>query len=331
MKNCIIGVDGGNTKTDYFLFDLDGNYIDNLRDGQCCQHIIGFEKAEEIIFARIKQLLVKNGLDMGNVCAGGFGLAGIDNRYQRERFVEIFTRMGIPRFEVDNDGYLGIIAGTTRGSGICSINGTGTVTAGIDILGRRLQVGGMGQITGDDAGGEYIAQWGVRMVYDSVFRCGEKTAMTEPIFQFLEINEPTDLLCTIVEKTPKLNDTELTRIVFKAAALGDGPALEILDNCGKQLAKSSAGCVRNLDFNKDIEIVLAGSVWAKAEDPALFNSYKKYMGNLLPEKRATYNILRIPPATGAVLWALSLCGSDCLTDIIRNKVVNAVESIFINT
>ena len=28
MKKYIFGVDGGNTKTDYFSFDLEGNFID---------------------------------------------------------------------------------------------------------------------------------------------------------------------------------------------------------------------------------------------------------------------------------------------------------------
>ena len=34
-KKYIIGVDGGNTKTDYLLFDTEGNFIDGLRSGTC--------------------------------------------------------------------------------------------------------------------------------------------------------------------------------------------------------------------------------------------------------------------------------------------------------
>ena len=33
MKEYIIGVDGGNTKTDYFLFDIAGNFFDFYRGG----------------------------------------------------------------------------------------------------------------------------------------------------------------------------------------------------------------------------------------------------------------------------------------------------------
>ena len=34
-KEYILGVDGGNTKTDYFLFDLNGKYVDAIRCGTC--------------------------------------------------------------------------------------------------------------------------------------------------------------------------------------------------------------------------------------------------------------------------------------------------------
>jgi N-acetylglucosamine kinase-like BadF-type ATPase len=328
MKNYVVGVDGGNTKTDYFLFDLQGNLIEHFRDGSCSHESVGFEKAEEILTDRINQMLTKHGLSMDDVEAGAFGLAGIDNHEQHAKFVEIFTRMGLPRFECDNDSFLGIVAGTSKGYGICSINGTGTVSGGIDPHGNRLQVGGIGHLVGDDAGGSYIAGCGVRAVYDSFYRCGDETLMTKPVFELLGITEPKMMMLAIGENYRKCYGTEATRIVFKAANENDGPALEILDATGLQLAKTSAGCARNLSFGDEIEIVLAGSVWVKGESPALFNSYKKYMEGFLPGKSLKFNILQVPPATGAVLWAMSLCGVDCFGEIIRNKVIESVGRYF---
>ncbi|MCL1788124.1 MAG: N-acetylglucosamine kinase, partial [Defluviitaleaceae bacterium] len=194
MARYVLGVDGGNTKTDYFLFDVEGNYVGSLRDGTCSHEAVGYESAESLLNARIRQLLSMHGLRMDDVKAGAFGLAGIDNHYQHGRFMEIIGRMGIPHFAVDNDSFLGIFAGTSTGHGVCSINGTGTVAGGIDPLGHRLQVGGIGYLVGDDAGGSYIAHSGVRAVYDSFFRCGEKTLMTEPIFKIMGIQDPSELM-----------------------------------------------------------------------------------------------------------------------------------------
>ena len=325
MAKYVLGVDGGNTKTDYFLFDTQGNYIGSLKDGTCSHEAMGYESAESLLNARIRQLLSMHGVSLDDVEAAAFGLAGIDNHAQHARFMEIIGRMGIPRFAVDNDSFLGIFAGTSAGHGVCSINGTGTVAGGIDPKGGRLQVGGIGYLVGDDAGGSYIAHSGVRAVYDSFFRCGDKTIMTDPIFEIMGITQPEELMYGIGHMEVELGKTEVTRIVFAAAAMEDGPALAILDESARQLAKTSAGCARRLQFDKHIEVVLAGSVWVKAESPALFNSYRKHMDLFLPDNTLSFHILQEPPATGAVLWALSLCGSDCFQGEIRKKVVRAVK------
>ena len=323
--NYVIGVDGGNTKTDYFMFDVDGRFVDHIHDGTCSHERVGYEKAEEILNARIRELIGRHGLEITDVAAAAFGLAGIDLPSQQERFVEIIGRIGIPKFTVANDSFLGIVAGTSRGVGICSINGTGTVSGGIDPGGGRLQVGGIGPLVGDDAGGSYIARSGVRAVYDSFFRCGGKTSMTAPIFKLMGIEGPDELMAAISEQEDSLSSTEIVRVVFLAAGEGDGPALEIMEYVGDQLAKTSAGCIRNLDFGAEVEVALAGSVWVRAESPALFEAYKRRMAHYLPDKTLTYEFLKVPPATGAVLWAMSLLGIDCYRKDFRDAVKTAVE------
>jgi len=326
MKKYVIGVDGGNTKTDYFLFDTEGNFIDHIKDGTCSHEHIGYEKAEEILNAKIDELASRNNISRSDIEAGAFGLAGIDIKPQMQEFIGIMERMNIKKYACDNDSFLGIVAGTSKGYGICSINGTGTVAGGIDPHGNRHQTGGIGPLTSDDAGGGYIAQLGARLVYDSFFRCGDATMMTEPVFKMLSIDSEDDLMQAYSEQYAKLHSTEMTRIVFIAAEKGDKVALSALDAAAKQLAKTSAGCVRSLKFDDEIEVVLAGSVWVKADSPALFELYKKYMSELLPGKSLKYNILQVPPATGAVLWALSLTGADPFCESVKSKVIKAVEA-----
>jgi len=325
MKEYVIGVDGGNTKTDYFLFDTDGEFIDYINDGTCSHEHVGYDGAERILNEKINELAERNNIAREQIAAGVFGLAGIDIKPQMREFIGIMERIGM-KYAVDNDSFLGIVAGTSKGYGICSINGTGTVSGGIDPHGNRHQTGGLGALTSDDAGGSYIAQLGARLVYDSFFRCGEATLMSEPVFKMLGISSEEDLMQAYGEQGYKLHSTEMTRIVFKAAEKGDKAALEALDGAAKQLAKTSAGCVRSLKFDDEIEIVLAGSVWVKADSQALFEFYKKYMSELLPGKTLKYNILQVPPATGAVLWALALTGADPFCDAVRLKIIKSVEA-----
>ena len=325
MKKYVIGVDGGNTKTDYFLFDTEGNFVDYIKDGTCSHEHVGYDGAERILNGKINELAGRNNIARADIEAGAFGLAGIDIKPQMQEFIGIMERMGM-KYACDNDSFLGIVAGTSKGYGICSINGTGTVSGGIDPHGNRHQTGGIGALTSDDAGGGYIAQIGARLVYDSFFRCGEPTAMAEPVFAMLGIADPGDLMQAYSEQHGKLYSTEMTRIVFKAADNGDKAALAALGASAEQLAKTSAGCVRSLNFGAEVEVVLAGSVWVKADSPALFELYRSYMSKLLPGKSLIYNVLRVPPATGAVLWALSLTGADPFCDSVKSKVIAAVEA-----
>ena len=70
MKKYVIGVDGGNTKTDYLLFDIEGNFIDGLRSGTCSHEspkIGGFEGAHLVMKENIELLLKQNNLSIKDI------------------------------------------------------------------------------------------------------------------------------------------------------------------------------------------------------------------------------------------------------------------------
>ncbi|WP_123040715.1 N-acetylglucosamine kinase [Cohnella candidum] len=324
--NCVIGVDGGNSKTDYFLFDIKGNFIDHIRAGTCSHERFpdGYVSAHRVMNENISELLGRNGLAIEDVKAAAFGLAGADVPSQKKRLSEILERIGFNLYAVDNDSFLGIKAGCPTGSGICSINGSGTVTGGISPSGRRLQVGGVGsELSGDEAGGYFLARKVLRAVYDSFYRLGPKTGMTGSVMTLLGIQDQEIFLETaldgVVNRT--LPNTELMRILFAAADAGDGAALEIVDRSAEQLARSTAGCMNSLDFGEEVDIVLAGSVWVKAETPLLLDRYKKYVAQWTTHS-CRYSILDVPPAAGAILWALELTRGHAPEPEPRRKVIH---------
>ena len=133
-----------------------------------------------------------------------------------------------------NDGFLGIKAASPNGVGVCSINGTGTVTTGIDEEGNILQIGGIGYISGDEAGGSFLRDV-VQAAYDEAFRFGKKTILTKIVFDALEITDKSDFQNAIVEKfyQRKVNHTHLIQSLFKAANDGDQVSIEILEKPAK--------------------------------------------------------------------------------------------------
>jgi len=175
-------------------------------------------------------------------------LAGADTKKQQKELSKIISEIGIRNFKVFNDAFLGIKAGSDKGYGICCINGTGTCCVGIDKNDEWLQIGGTGWTFGDEAGAGYMGSAVIRKVYDSVYRCGKKTIMKEMLFEKLRINEESELVDAVYEKvySNKIKLTELSRIAFYAANQGDGAALELLRNSGKEMAKSVIGVIKKL-------------------------------------------------------------------------------------
>lgn len=333
-NNYIIGVDGGNSKTDYYLFDLQGNYIDHLRTGTCSHERFAdaYASTFRIMQQHLDELLLPHGLGIEQLQAAAFGLAGADIPPQKEQLNGVIERLGFRNYAVDNDSFLGIKAGSEKGYGICSINGSGMSTGGITKAGDRLQVGGVGsELSGDEAGGFYLARRVLRTVYDSFYRMGPDTSMIAPVMELMQVSEKSRFIETVVEGATKRNlpNTELMRILFAAADQGDAAAIRVIDQTAEQLARSTAGCLSNLDFSgeTEIDIVLAGSVWIKAESPLLFERYKHYMSGWASPYHCRYIFLQVPPAAGAVLWAMELSYGQPVNSELRHKVIRSIEQV----
>ena len=70
---------------------------------------------------------------------------------------------------------------------------------------------------------------------------------------------------------------------------------------------------------------MAGSIWTKADSHVLADIFQRHMRELLPDKTCVFHVLRVPPATGAVLWALSLTGADCYQKDVKDRIISQVE------
>ncbi|MHA6481924.1 N-acetylglucosamine kinase [Paenibacillus sp. strain BS8-2] len=330
MSRYVIGVDGGNSKTDYYLFDLEGTFVDHIRSGTCSheQFPEGYAKAFSVMNEQLTALLQRNGLTMADIAAGAFGLAGADIPSQKSQLSDVIERLGFAQYAMDNDSFLGIKAGTAKGYGICSINGSGVCTGGISPSGRRLQVGGVGsELAGDEGGGFYLTRRVLRAVYDSFYRLGPETAMTEPVMTLIGATSKETFMDRGLEGlvARSLPYTEIVTTLLTAAEQGDPVAWSIVDHSARQLAYSTVGCIGHLDFHDDepVDVIMAGSVWAKAASPVMRECYKTYVTEMTG-RACTFILLQEPPAAGAVLWALELALGAPVDAALRAKVIGTV-------
>ena len=305
LEKFLLGVDGGGTKTDYVLCHSNGQIMDHLRVGSRSHEVVegGFLALERLVSKDIQTLLSKHQIAIGNVVAA-FGLAGIDTLDQLYKVKNILDQFGFEGYEVANDSILGIKAGCPSGVGICNINGTGSVTLGIDQAGCMLQIGGVGQVTGDESGGIVLGMKAVKAVYDHFFRFGPATSLSKRIFSLLEISDPSELLGAISLKflEDRRLDTQVIQALFEEGSLGDEVAQAIITHAATEIAKSVAGCIKHIGFKEVPEIVLAGSIWAKADNGLMFKTFIEVLEIYTGVKVDPYK-LQVKPVAGAVIWA----------------------------
>ncbi len=326
----VLGVDGGNTKTDYFLFDLMGNHVDSIRKGTCSHEALrdSFAGTKRVMTEHLNELFNRNNISVDDIAGAAFGLAGADVVSQKIELNRVIKEIGFKNFALDNDGILGVKAGSISGYGVCSINGTGTVVVGVDDHNEFLQVGGVGYISGDEAGGAYLVRRTFQAVYDSLYRMGEQTVLKDEIFNLYGIKENRLFLDKIVELTEKrlIDRTTVIKILFKSAASNDAVAVSILEQAGICMGLAVAGCINNLNFTSTVPIVLAGSVWVKATTDHMLNAFKNIISHHV-HKECEFIILNSTPASGAVIWALEIANGTVPNQELRTKVLNTVEEV----
>lgn len=321
----IIGVDGGNTKTDYFLFNTEGLFIDFLRAGTCSHEalsdsFLGSKREMKKVF---DVLLGRNNLKPSDISFSVFGLAGCDIQSQKENLEKVISELGFINFIVCNDSVLGIKAYSETGA--CSICGTGTVASGVGLDGNYLQVGGIGEIVGDEAGGRYLARRAIRKTFDYLFRFGKKSKINDIVMDELGISSKFDFMEAYVAKSRTINYNRITKEVFDYANLNDEVCIDLLKEMADNLARSAGGVVMNLDLGDKPTIILAGSVYVKGASPILVQEFKKRI-NDFTKKDCCAIIMSVPPATGAIIWALEKSLGMYPNSDMRNKVIDQVKA-----
>lgn len=326
----VLGVDGGNTKTDYMLFDENGGLVRNIRRGTISHEGVagGFPESGRLLREHMLSLLDGLQISVADIAASAMGLAGLDMPSQHENMRAVLDDTGFQNYVAVNDGFLGLKAAGTLGFGVCSINGTGTVAVGIDPQGERLQVGGVGLSYGDEGGAWHLARAVVRRVYDHLYRCGPYTALVGPICELFEVSDKSRYVDRVIPRFNKkdITDQPVNDILFDVAETGDEVAIAILEHAGTEMARSAAGCAVHLGFGGEIEVVMAGSMWIKPHTMIMVNAFEREFSRLT-EKSARFIRLELPPVCGAVLWALELLRGTFPDAELKAKVLSQIQSL----
>ncbi len=302
----VLGVDGGNSKTDVALVAPDGRLLAAVRGDSISHQQVGLEVGADRLVALVAAARGSAGLGADDPIANGavYCLAGADSPGDIRRLTAALARRPLARTgQVLNDAFAPVRAGADRGWGVAIICGAGVNAAGIAPDGRTARFAALGAISGDWGGGGDVAMTGLGAAVRARDGRGPRTVLERRIPAFFGLARPLDVSNAIEHGSLTYAALRhLSPVVFEAAAEGDTVARGIVERLADELATMAIAIVRRLGMvRSDPDVVLAGGV------------FEAYDGDF--ERRISDGILAVAPAarvarstalpvTGAALLAL---------------------------
>ncbi len=317
----ILAVDGGNSKTDVALVELDGAVIAHARGPLSSPHHIGLDGCLDVL----ERLVDTVGLDGRRAVLAQVMLAGVDFPDEEERVhVAVDARGWATTTRVANDTFAVLRAGTERGWGVAITCGASINCVGVAPDGRHVRFPALGPTTGDWGGGYDVGQEGLSAAARSEDGRGPTTQLQQLVPEHFGLSSPLELARRIhVGTIPQSRLVELAPVVLGAVA-DDAVAAGIRDRLVDEIVALARATVERLTLTgEDVEIVVGGGLMRGAEPDLLerIEAGLSAVGPGLGLRRTS-----LPPIVGAALLGLDAVGASPAAQArVRAELAAAVE------
>ncbi len=261
---CIIGIDGGGTKTYAKAYSLDGKFLGESKSGSSNLCSNSYESVEQNINILFHEL-AKN---CGELCPISIciGTAGIRANNAHESIKKMITSTsGCENVLVLGDMELPIYAHDSNQNAVALISGTGSIAFARNKNGKSARVGGWGHIVGDEGSGYWLTARAIKAVMRAFDARGQKTQLTKLLLDQLNCNSPQDIITLIHDNFNKSQLASMAYIVDIAAKNGDGVAIDILNEGVDLLFEILKTAIQTAEFDNEFGIIFIGGVLQKSE------------------------------------------------------------------
>jgi N-acetylglucosamine kinase-like BadF-type ATPase len=307
----ILAVDGGNSKADVALVASDGTLLAAVHGPSISHQAVGLEQGMTNLRALVADaaaaagIAFRRGGDGTRVAElGSYCLAGADFPAEERMLRRTIAALGLTEeTHIRNDTFAALRAGTDRPWGVALICGRGINGAGVAPDGRTARFDGLGQISGDWGGGRGIGTAALGAAVRARDGRGPRTLFERLVPEHFGLKTPLAVTRALYEeRIDETRLTELSPVVFRAAAQGDTVARGILTRLSTELVAMAGALIRRLGMTRlDPEVVLAGGVF-HAEDPVFYAEIEAGIRAVAPRARIVR--LTAPPVLGAALLGL---------------------------
>jgi len=279
VKSCVLGIEGGGTKTICAVSTLDGEVIGIGRSGTTNPNLASeTEVKAELQKAICEAIGNHRELSIEFICAGMAGTGTDENQILINKLIRQILDLSSLRSLLSSrfnpsrniyvcpDTVITLIAGAGVRHGIVAISGTGSIVYGETINGQRVRVGGWGNLL-DEGSGYEIGRLALQAVMKSYDGRANPTLLTQMVLDTCGLDSSDKLTYYIHRKDLSPSSiADLARVVNSAAIEGDIAARNILEKVSDELYDSISVAAKRLDFkNNDATLVLSGGVLTNIE------------------------------------------------------------------
>jgi N-acetylglucosamine kinase-like BadF-type ATPase len=300
----VLAVDGGASKVDVALVDVEGNVLRTVRRRGRFNFGLGSNGSMDGLAGAIRaaQASLPSPPALGVFCLAGADIAIDDRRIASE----VGARRWVRRTVVRNDTFAVLRAGTDRKWGVAIVCGTGMNCAGVGPDGSSVRFPSFGELSGDRAhGGGWLGRTALGAAIRARDGRGPRTLLERLVPAHFGMSRPTAVMEAVY--VGRLSDerlSELAPVVFRAAADKDAVALAMLEEVSEEIVVTAKAAIRRLHLaGRDVHVVLGGGILRAAGD-GMIARITDGIKELAP--RAAVLRLDAPPVLGAALIGLDM-------------------------
>lgn len=255
MRNLIIGIDGGGTKTQGVLFDESGHELLKAEFG-----FSNLSIDESIAIINIKktiEALLKLRKPEDRVIAV-MGISGASKLSKKEQFIKSLEKEYDLSAELVTDAHIAIqsIDKNENEQVIMAIGGTGSAVMLLEDNNYQL-IGGYGYLLGDEGSAYHLVIQALRDITASIDAGTEFSSLAKHMMVYMKVNNREELVNYVYQ----LRKTELAlhaKVISELALSSDEKAHQLLENEGKLLAKQVVVAAKRFKQKTKVRIALRG-------------------------------------------------------------------------
>jgi N-acetylglucosamine kinase-like BadF-type ATPase len=309
---CVLGFDGGATKTECVLLNEAGNILASGRSGASNPSQAGFERAIEEIKKAAQVAMLEARMKPEAISALCAGIAGVGATKAADR-MRVLLAAAFPGVAMKLCTDLEIaLAATGAGPAIVLIAGTGSAAVGRGVNGEVSRVGGLGPQVGDQGSARDVGRKAAAAARLERDRSGEETALGKQLKRQLGVANWREFEVRTTSAALEQIYPQLFPVVANAADARDPIAREILRAAASDLAALVKTLADNLHLQQ-VPFRLAKTGGMIGHCAFFDNELDSRLREAAPT--AKIGLLPISPAHAAALLALeSLPGSELTKD-----------------